>query len=203
MSPTGAVDGVLAEAQRLGFLGGASVAEHRRHALAFVTTLRPAATILDLGTGGGLPGLVVAEARPDATVVLLDARQRRTDFLRRAVARLGWDGRVVVLEGRAETLGRDPGWRARCEAVVARGFGPPSATAECAAAFLAIGGQLVVSEPPADASTPSIRWPVEPLAELGLRTDEDQPVAAVRSFTQVSRCPDRFPRAGGSHAPLF
>lgn len=203
MSPLGGIDEVLAEAQRLGFLGPASIASHRRHAHAFLAALRPAASILDLGTGGGLPGLVIAEACPESTVVLLDARERRTDFLRRAVSRLGWDRRVVVLTGRAEALGHDPQWRSTCAAVVARGFAAPGPTAECAAAFLAEGGQLLVSEPPPDGRLDHVRWPTEPLSELGLHADDVQPNRAVRTFTQVSRCPDRFPRAAARHAPLF
>jgi len=203
MSTPGGIDEVLDEAQRLSFLGPASIASHRHHADAFLAALRPSASILDLGTGGGLPGLVIAEARPESTVILLDARERRTDFLRRAVSRLGWNGRVIVLTGRAEALGHDPEWRGTCAAVVARGFGPPGPTAECAAPFLAEGGQLVVSEPPPDGSGDGVRWPAESLAALGLRADENQPNTAVRSFTQVSGCPDRFPRAAARHAPLF
>ncbi len=203
MRVPGGVDGVLVEAQRLGFLGPASIASHRRHANAFVTALRPAASILDLGTGGGLPGLVIAEARPEATVILLDAREGRTDFLRRVVSRLGWTGRVVVLTGRAEALGHELAWRATCAAVVARGFGAPGLTAECAAPFLAVGGQLVVSEPPTDGDQASRRWPSAPLAELGLQVDEVQRSPPVRSFTQVRPCPDRFGRAAPRRAPLF
>ena len=203
MSPAGSIDEVLVEAQRLNFLGPASIVSHRRHAQAFLGALRPAASILDLGTGGGLPGLVIAEAFPESTVILLDARERRTDFLRRAVSRLGWNERVLVLTGRAETLGHDPTWRAMCAAVVARGFGGPGPTAECAAPFLAVGGQLVVSEPPPDSMSVGARWPAAPLAELGLEADDEQPNTSVRSFTQVAPCPRRFARAAARHAPLF
>jgi 16S rRNA (guanine527-N7)-methyltransferase len=49
---------------------------------------------------------------------------------------------------------------------VARSFGPPAVTAECAAGFLPVGGLLVVSEPPAD-DEPEGRWPPAGLAELG------------------------------------
>jgi 16S rRNA (guanine527-N7)-methyltransferase len=203
MRVPGGVDEVFAEAQRLGFLGPAAIASHRRHAETFLAALRPAASVLDLGTGGGLPGLVIAEAWPEATVILLDAREGRTDFLRRAVSRLGWTGRVVVLTGRAEALGHDPDWRATCAGVVARGFGRPGPTAECAAPFLAEGGQLVVSEPPPDGDGAARRWPSARLAELGLRVDDEQPNPTVRSLTQVSPCPDRFARAAARHAPLF
>ena len=50
--------------------------------------------MLDLGSGGGIPGLVLAGRWPEATVVLLDGSQRRTDFLAWAVSELGWSDRV-------------------------------------------------------------------------------------------------------------
>ena len=182
--------GVLEEAAALGFLGPGPVEDHLRLAQGFVPRLRPTSRVLDLGTGGGVPGLVVAALQPDLEVVLVDARTNRTDFLMRAVGRLGWAGRVVVVAARAEDLGRDARWRGRVPAVVARSFGSPSATAECAAPLLALGGQLLVSEPPAPVAG---RWSAEGLGLVGLQADGPDG-DAVASFTQVSPCPTRFPR---------
>jgi 16S rRNA (guanine527-N7)-methyltransferase len=58
--------------------------------------------LLDVGSGGGLPGLVIAIERPDIAVELLEARQKKVDFLREAVAELGLA--VRVHHGRAEDL---------------------------------------------------------------------------------------------------
>lgn len=60
-------------------------------------------TVCDIGTGAGLPGLVVAIARPDLTVTLVEPLLRRTTFLDEVVAELGLD-RVTVVRGRAEDL---------------------------------------------------------------------------------------------------
>ena len=54
-----------------------------------------AGTVVDLGSGGGVPGLVIARARPDLRVVLVDRRSSRTDHLSRLVRRLGLDDRVA------------------------------------------------------------------------------------------------------------
>lgn len=185
------LDAVLEEARALGFLGPSSIAAQRRHAEAFLDVLRPAPTVLDLGSGGGMPGLVLAAHMPESRVVLLDGRQRRTDFLQRAVRRLGWTEHVTVLAGRAEALGHDLALRRSFDAVVARGFGPPAATAECAAAFLRVGGQLVVSEPPEPSQD---RWHAAALHELGLGLDARHGDAPVASLTQVAPCPSRYPR---------
>jgi 16S rRNA (guanine527-N7)-methyltransferase len=188
---------VLGEAAGLGFLGPGPIEPHVAHAARFAAVLRPASTVLDLGTGGGIPGLVLAALRPEAKVVLLDARRQRTDFLERAVGRLGWSGRVTVVAGRAEEVGRSPEWRGRVPAVVARSFGSPATTAECAAALLLVGGQLVVSEPP-DSSDD--RWPAAGLALVGLAVDGRD--HGLVSFTQVSPCPQRFAR-GRQDPDLF
>jgi 16S rRNA (guanine527-N7)-methyltransferase len=119
--------------------------------------------VLDLGSGGGLPGLVVASARLDLDLILLEARQRACRFLREAVAALELT-RVTVIETRAEDAARRPDLRETFDAVVARSFGPPAVTAECAVGFLRPGGLLVVSEPPEE---PGTRWPVAGLEELG------------------------------------
>jgi 16S rRNA (guanine527-N7)-methyltransferase len=180
---------VLGEAARLGFLGPGPVERHVDHAARFAAVLRPASTVLDLGSGGGVPGLVLAALRPEARIVLLDARRQRTDFLERAVGRLGWGGRVTVVAGRAEEVGRSPTWRGRMPAVVARSFASPPTTAECAAPLLLVGGQLVVSEPPDAADE---RWPAAALSLVGLALDGR--AQGLVSLTQVSPCPGRFPR---------
>ena len=150
------------------------------------------ALVIDLGSGGGVPGLVVAEARPDLRLVLLDAMEKRTALLEDAVVAMGVSDRVRVVTGRAEVLGRDDGLRGDAAAVTARSFGPPAATAECAAPLLAVGGLLVVSEPP-DAAD---RWPTDPLAALGL-DPSDVEIPGMKVLHQTSPCPERYPRRNG------
>jgi 16S rRNA (guanine527-N7)-methyltransferase len=180
----------LTEARRLGFLGPGSIDAVIQHALGFLPPLASARRVLDLGSGGGVPGLVIAAARADVGVTLLDAAGRRTDWLRRAVSRLGWTDRVLVVTARAEELAHEPEWRTSQDAVVARSFAAPLVTAECAAGFLRLGGVVVVSEPPDGSGR---RWPAERLTELGLRRVSDD-AAAFAVLEQVAPCPDEVPR---------
>ena len=204
--PDSALEEVLEEARELGFLGPGPVAGHIEHATGFLRAVGepPPGAVVDLGSGGGLPGLVVARAWPGARVALLDANERRALFLARAVVALGRDGRVAVAHCRAEDAGRDPRWRGRADLVVARSFGPPAVTAECAAPLLAVGGRLVVSEPPD--GTPE-RWPAERLTELGLRPSGrlEQAFSRFQILRQETLCPESFPRRVGVPAkrPLF
>jgi 16S rRNA (guanine527-N7)-methyltransferase len=173
----------LADSQRLGMLGDRPVGEIVEHAGAFVTALTDVAgTVIDLGSGGGVPGLVIARARPDLHVVLVDRRASRTDHLRRLVARLGLDGRVDVLTRDASTLHGEM----EADAVVARGFGPPTATLRAATPLLRTGGAVVVSEPPPGDDRP--RWPAELLVGLGLVVVDhpDRRVAVFRRVQEAS-----------------
>jgi 16S rRNA (guanine527-N7)-methyltransferase len=104
--------------------------------------------LLDLGSGGGVPGLVIAELWPGISVTLLDAGKRRSELLQVGITEAGWEARVSVVRGRAEDLARVPDLRGSFDAVVARSFGPPAVTAECGSGFLSVGGLLVVSDPP-------------------------------------------------------
>jgi 16S rRNA (guanine527-N7)-methyltransferase len=206
---------VLNEARDFGFLGPGPVETHIQHAEGFVALVRrhsPAASgarFLDLGSGGGLPGLVLAMMWPSCSLVLLDAAIRRTEFLRQAVIRCGLEDRVDVITDRAEVAGRDPQLRCHFDGVVVRSFGPPAVVAECAAPFLKLGGHVIVSEPPESPDGglgAAIRWESPALSQVGL-----EPIEFVRdSFGyQVLRqreiCPDRFPRRNGVPAkhPLF
>ncbi|MGH9245838.1 MAG: 16S rRNA (guanine(527)-N(7))-methyltransferase RsmG [Acidimicrobiales bacterium] len=194
----------LRRARDLGFLGPGDVRSHLAHAAVFVRVCEPPAQALDLGSGGGIPGLALALAWPESTWVLLDANERRTAFLVTAVADLGLADRVGVRRARAEVAGRDPDGRGAFDVVVARGFGPPPVTAECGSPFLRVGGRLVVSEPPTEDPT---RWDPAGLAELGLRIGPraDEPQARVQVLEQGSPCPVRFPRRTGIPAkrPLW
>lgn len=77
-----------------------------RHLLncALVTdVMPPSASVADIGSGAGLPGLVIAIRRPDLSVTLIEPLLRRTTFLEEAVAALGL-GNVEVVRGRAEEV---------------------------------------------------------------------------------------------------
>jgi 16S rRNA (guanine527-N7)-methyltransferase len=157
----------LERSRARGLLGPGPVEPHIDRALALAAAIDAApARLLDLGSGGGIPGLPLALAWPDTEVALVEARQRAAGNLEELVGQLGLDGRCRVLLGRAEELGRMPDLRGRFDLVVARGFGPPPVTAECGAPFLQPGGSLVVTEPPDDRD--AARWPEAGLAQLGL-----------------------------------
>jgi 16S rRNA (guanine527-N7)-methyltransferase len=207
--PTSRLVERLRDAQQLGLLGPGPVEPHLLHAQGLAATVvralgDPPGMVVDLGSGAGIPGLVLACSWEGARVVLVEAGARRAAHLQRSIEVCGLTGRVKVENARAETVGRSAAYRGRSPVVVARSFGRPAVTAECAAPLLRPGGLLAVSEPPDEPG--ESRWPAGPLSELGLG-----PAAIVKGefrfalLRQVSPCPERFPRRVGVPAkrPLF
>ena len=201
----------LGRAAELGFVGPAELAGQIDHALGFVLAvegdrLGGPATALDLGSGGGLPGLVLGACWPQCRIVLVEAGQRRAEFLKGEVATLPQLDRVEVLRGRAEELARESALRQQFDVVISRSFGPPAVTAECGSPFALPGGLMVVSEPPG--GNGDERWPGDGLAELelvdgGVLRIDDR--FGYRLLRKVGSTADRFPRRTGvpGKRPLF
>jgi 16S rRNA (guanine527-N7)-methyltransferase len=93
-------------------------------------------TLLDLGSGAGLPGLVLAMLRPDMEVTLLEPMERRCRFLAECVTELGL-ANASVLRGRAEDV------TVRSEVVTARAVAPLSRLAGLAMGTVRPGGMVL------------------------------------------------------------
>lgn len=196
---TDAVLRALAEARALGFLGPGPLEAHVASATAFIEALGDIdGPGLDLGSGGGVPGLVLAAHYGNVSWMLLDIHRRRTSFLARTVAVLGWSDRVKVVRESADVAAHWPALRGSVSVVVSRSFGSPSTTAECAAGFLRVGGRLAVAEPPRSDD----RWNEEQLGRLGLQQEVGGRVAI---FRQATAAPSDAPRTWRSiqRTPLW
>lgn len=185
------LEAVLIEAQRRGMLGARPIPDVIQHARSFVDALDPGPhTVIDLGAGGGVPGLVIASFRPDVRITMVDRREKRTDFLQMAVRRLALDDQCEVwcrdVRTVARELQRSSGSMTPWDAVVARGFGPPLHTVALALELVTGAGRIVLSEPPADQGD---RWPHAVLVSLGLRRVEPAPpgVAILVPVTEEHR----------------
>ena len=198
----------LEESRARGYLGPAPIDVHVAHAEGFARCWEelsptPPKEFLDLGCGGGLPGLVLLD-RWDCRAVLVDSMQKRMKFLKEVLSQPGAPSKAELVTGRAEVVAREPSLSGAFELVTARSFGPPAVTAECAARFLKVGGVLIVSEPPDDGE--SSRWNTEILATLGLEPrGRVRHGAAFQVLVKTGHTPKKYPRDVGipGKSPLF
>jgi 16S rRNA (guanine527-N7)-methyltransferase len=160
---------------------------------------RAAATVADIGSGAGVPGLPLAIAKPKARFVLIESNRRKCAFVSRAAATCGL-GNVEVVNERVEA------WRGgmgRFELVTARAVAPLAVVAEYAAPLLVQGGSLIawrgMRDPDAEAAaTIAAR-------KLGLRVIGVKAVAPyagarrrhLHVFAKEKPTPPAFPRRPG------
>lgn len=196
----------ILNAQDWGFIGG-DLQQHLDHSMAFVEILKSlnlnGGTGLDLGSGGGLPSLIILNSIPEIRLSLVEVMSKRAAFLEQAIIDLEFDSRARVIKRRAEELAHDQLFRERYSFVTARSFAGPGVTAEVAAGFLKVGGVLVVSEPP---NSIGERWPADGLDRIGFRLREvrkDEFGFAV--LVKVRACQSGYPRIAGKawKHPLF
>ena len=159
--------------------------EHVERALEVVPVLeRFGASIVDVGSGGGSPGIPLAVALPDREVTLLEAQERKAAFLERWAAEFP---NVRVVRGRAEEQPTDA-----YEVAVARALAPPAVAAEWCLPLVAAGGAVVLYVGP---SAEPAR--VQRVANsVGGGTVEELPGLLV--IPKVAATPAGFPRRPGA-----
>jgi 16S rRNA (guanine527-N7)-methyltransferase len=151
----------------------------------------PPGPLADVGSGGGLPGLVLAVVRPARETHLIEATARKAAFIAEVAAELGLDVRVHA--ERSEDLGRGA-LRDAVACAVARALAPPPVAAELCMPLVRPGGRLVL-------------WSREPAGtalafaagELGGSVLEPE-CPGVLVIGKLGATPERFPRRPGMAA---
>jgi 16S rRNA (guanine527-N7)-methyltransferase len=139
-----------------------------RHLLncAVVAELLPdTGQLVDIGSGAGLPGIVLAIVRPQLDVVLLESMLRRVAFLQECVESLGIEN-VSVVRGRAEEYSG----KVRADVVTARAVAPLDRLAGWAAGLLRPGGEVLAIKGESAAEELTAARPM--LSRLGVRSTE-------------------------------
>ncbi len=133
------------------------------------TLMKSGASVLDIGSGAGLPGVVIALARPDLKVTLLEPLQRRVNFLEEAVTGLG----IEVIRGKAESV------KGQYDYVTARAVAPLSKLWQISKHLIKPDGSLLAMKGEA-AAAEAVEIPGAKLHEINL---EGLPLARVVEVT--------------------
>ena len=167
--------------------------------LVLVEHLGEARTLVDVGSGGGLPGLVLKIARPELAVTLIEADETKAAFLVQACARLGLSG-VEVLARRAEDVGHEPRHREAFDLATARALAPMPVLAELCLPLVRVGGRLLAQKTEHE----DVAAAAHAIDELGGAPAEviAAPTTArsrgvVVLVAKVRPTPERYPRRAG------
>lgn len=158
--------------------------------------------ILDIGTGAGIPGMVLKLAVPGMNLTLLDSSHKKTAFLRDVITDLELDG-VQVVTGRAEETGSEPAHREKYDLVTSRGVARLTELAELTLPFASIGGAVVAAKGPnVESELSESAWAADLLgATPGISATVSAPGTAAADtmvyWMKISPTPAEYPRRNG------
>ena len=167
--------------------------------LVLLEHLGAARRVVDVGSGGGLPGLPLKIVRPELQLTLIEADQAKAAFLVHACATLGLEG-VEVVARRAEEAGHDPRLREAFDVAVARALAPMPVLAELCLGLVRVGGRLLAQKTEGEdqgAGTHAIEVmggapaAVHPAPSAARRT------GIVVVIDKIHPTPDAYPRRSG------
>lgn len=113
--------------------------------LVLLDHLGEARRIVDVGSGGGLPGLPLKIVKPDLELTLVESDKAKAAFLVQTCASLGLKD-VEVVARRAEEVGQDPRYRETFDVAVARALAPMRILVELCLPLVAVGGRLLAQK---------------------------------------------------------
>lgn len=159
--------------------------------------------LIDVGTGGGFPGLALAIALPAARLTLVDSVQRKIEAVRTMAAALGLEPRLEFCSDRIEKLGRSGPWRGQFDWAVARAVAPAPVVAEYLVPLLRPQGQALlyrgqwseVDQQQLEAAARSLNAVVRAVEARELPAGRGQRHAI--SLRPKAGCPRQYPRPVG------
>lgn len=160
------------------------------------------ARVVDVGTGAGIPGIVLKIAYPGISVKLLDSLKKRLEFLTVVVTKLGLSG-VAMWHARAEDAGRDSQARESFALVTARAVARTSVLLELCAPLCQIGGRIIAYKGPeyqqeleeARRAIDVLGVCVEHIATYSL--PEGMGDRSLVVFRKIAGTPETYPRKAG------
>ena len=164
---------------------------------------KSAFSVIDVGSGGGLPGVPLAIVMPRVSFTLLEATGKKADFLKQVVADLGLKNARVVQQ-RAERAGRMEEHREHYDAAVARAVGPMAVISELCVPLVKVGGSvLLIKGQKAEEELAAAKKALHMLHAVHAGTVET-PTGRIVVLDKPRKTPAAYPRVDGEpkRAPL-
>ena len=172
--------------------------KHFVDSLLFVNKLK-SGKYLDVGSGGGFPAIPIAIVRSDINYTLLEATNKKCEFLREVATRLNLPN-VKVINGRAEELGLKSEYREKFDCVTARAVARLNTLAEYSMPFVKVGGQFISYKGDVDKELEEGKNAVKTLGGVIEEVEKIEFFQAKRSgvfIKKVSKTDEKYPRSNG------
>lgn len=142
------------------------VTSHYLDSLSCLTAvkIKEKATLLDIGTGAGFPGIPIKIARPDLDITLMDSSGKKLKFIDDAISTLGLST-IRTIHSRAEEAGRNLAHREKYDIAIARALADMKALVELCLPLVKVGGSLIAQK--SDASDEEIDFARPIIGQLG------------------------------------
>lgn len=161
------------------------------------------ASLLDVGTGAGFPGLALKLARPDLSVTVLDGTRKKLGFIRAVLEETGLAGETLHL--RAEEAGKLPKYREKFDFVTARAVADMAVLVEYCLPFVRAGGLFLAMK--SAAAEEEIQNAAGAVRLLGGKTEQNLLFDLVENtprrivfVRKISQTPPKYPRASAKIA---
>lgn len=172
--------------------------------------LKNAKTVIDIGTGGGFPGIPMKIMKPEINIVLLDSLNKRIKFLNEVIQDLQLEN-ITTIHGRAEDFAQEPKYREKFDVAVSRAVANLAVLSEYCIPYVKVGGYFVAMKGPA--AEEEIKCSQNAIRKLGGRIEHIEKVEIEDSdlkhnlviISKVAGTHKQYPRKAGivSKDPLF
>jgi 16S rRNA (guanine527-N7)-methyltransferase len=186
----------------------------RKHVIDSLTLLpwldgQDVSAIVDVGSGGGLPGVPLAIVLPQAKIVMIESTGKKVRFIEQVIDALAL-GNAKVVQLRAETAGQDPQYRERFDVAVCRAVGPMPELLEYTLPLVRVGGRMLAMKGPRlEKELPEATTAMDRLGAGAIEVYGAYPAAPEREHViavveKIRHTPRSLPRSPGTpkHDPL-
>ena len=159
-------------------------------------------SLIDIGTGAGLPGLPIKFIRPDMNILLMDSLNKRINFLNSVINNLHLKN-IDAIHGRAEEMGRNIKYREKFDYSISRAVSRLNTLVEYTLPFVKVGGYFIGMKGPtgeeeykeAKKAIEILGGRLEKIVNYKLDYEDSERVLII--IKKIKPTPSKYPRAGG------